>query len=101
MGEATGLLHTMQRAKEFNLVNMDFETDSKVVAECIYKWDDVSDFMAIIQEYCRHFLMTDLTNSYVKLIRRQANSVAHSLATEALCHISFQLHLNIPHCITF
>jgi len=45
-----------------------------------------------------HLLMTDLANSDVSFIRRQANSVAHSLAREALSNASFQLHLNIPHC---
>jgi len=38
---------------------MNFETDSKVVAESIYKGDAVLDFMAIIHD-CRHLLMTDL-----------------------------------------
>jgi len=37
MGEALGLLHVMQWLNELNLVNMDFETDSKVVAHSIYK----------------------------------------------------------------
>jgi len=32
MGEAIRLLHVMQWANDLNLVNMDFETDSKVVA---------------------------------------------------------------------
>lgn len=35
MGKAIGLLHAMQWVKFFNLVNMDFETDSKVVANSI------------------------------------------------------------------
>jgi len=49
----------MRWAKDLNLVNMNFETDSKVVAESIYKGDAVLDFMAIIHD-CRHLLMTDL-----------------------------------------
>ncbi|XP_024630813.1 uncharacterized protein [Medicago truncatula] len=99
MGEAIGLLQAMQWAKELNMVSMDFETDSKIVADSVYKGNGVSDFMAIIQD-CRHLLMTDLVNSDVSFIRRQANGVAHSLAREALSHASFHLHLNIPHCIT-
>jgi len=43
--------------------------------------------------------MTDLANSDLKFIRRQANSVAHNLAREALNHASFYYHLNILHCI--
>ena len=67
---------------------MDFETDSKVVVDSIYKGDGVSDFMAIIHD-CRHLLMTNLANSDVKFIRRQTNNVAHSLAMEMLvsCYI--------------
>ena len=57
--QAIGLLHVMRWAKDLNLVNMNFETDSKVVAESIYKGDAVLDFMAIIHD-CRHLLMTDL-----------------------------------------
>jgi len=44
--------------------------------------------------------MTKLMDSDVKFIRRQANGVAHSLANDAICHASFQFHLNTPHCIT-
>ena len=76
---------------------MDFETDSKVVTDSIYKGYGVSDFMAIIHD-CIHLLTTGLTSSNIKLIKRQANNVALTLAKEALHHASFQLHLNIPHC---
>jgi len=62
MGEATGLLHAMQWVKNLNLVNMDFETDSRVVANTIYKGHGVSNFMTVIHD-CRHLLMTDLVNS--------------------------------------
>jgi len=64
--------------------------DSKVVADSIYKGDDVSDFMAIIPD-CRHLLLNDISNSDVKFIRRQANCVSHSLAREALNHVSFHV----------
>jgi len=84
--------------KDLNLENMDFETDSKVVVDSIYKGDGVYDFMAIIHD-CRHLLMTDSLNSDMKFVRRQTNNVAHSLARKALHHASFQFHLNIPHCI--
>jgi len=99
MGEAIGLLQAMQWAKELNMVSMDFETDSKIMADSIYKGEGISDFMAIIHD-CRYLLMTDLMNSDVSFIRRQANGVAHNLAMEALTHASLQVHLNIPHCIT-
>ena len=90
MGKALGLLHAMQWVIELNLVNMDFGTYSKVVAYSIYKGDGVFDFMTIIHD-SRHLLMTELTNSDVKFIRRQSNGVAHSLAKDALCHASFPI----------
>jgi len=99
MGKALGLLQAVQWAKELDMISMDFETDPKIVADNIYKGVGASDFMAIIQD-CRHLLATDLVNSNVSFIRRQANGVAHSLAREALSHASFQLFLNSPHCIT-
>jgi len=80
MGEAMGLLAALQWVKVLNMVHMDFETDSKVVADSIYGNEGVSDFMTIIND-CRHLLSTDLVNSDVKFIRRQANGVAHSLTT--------------------
>jgi len=55
MGEVLRLLSAMKWVIELNLVNMNFETDSKVVADSIYGKDDVSDFMAIIND-CRHLL---------------------------------------------
>jgi len=57
---------------------MDFEADPKVVADSIYGKDNVSDYMAIIND-CRHLFGTDLTNSDVKFIRRQVNGVVHSI----------------------
>jgi len=60
MGKVLGLLSPMQWVKDLNLVNIDFEMDSKVVADSIYGKDDVSNFMTIIND-CRHSLETDLT----------------------------------------
>jgi len=74
MGEAIGLLDAMQWVKELNMVHMDFETGSKTVADSIYGKDGVSDFMAIIND-CRHLLSTDLVNSYVSFIMRQASTI--------------------------
>ena len=81
------------------MVHMDFETDTKIVADSIYEKDGVSDFMAIIND-CRHLLGTDLVNSNVSFIRWQANGAAHSLAKEALYNASLHVHLNTPHCIS-
>jgi len=69
MGEALGRLSAMKWVIELNLINMDFKTDSKVVVDCIYGKNGVSDFMAIIND-CRQLLGSELTKSYVKFIRR-------------------------------
>jgi len=82
MGEAIGLSDAMQWAKEPNLVHMNFETDSKAMADNIYGKEDVSDFMTIIDD-CKHLLNTDLANSYVKFIMRQVGGVVYSLAKKA------------------
>ena len=48
LGEALGLLFAMQWVRDRYLVNMDFETYSKLVADSIYNNSDgVSDFIAI------------------------------------------------------
>jgi len=57
---------------------MDFETNSKIVADSVYDKDGVSNFMAIISD-CRHLLSSNLVNSDVSFIRRQAYSVTHGV----------------------
>jgi len=70
-----------------------------MVVDNIYgKKMGVSDFSAIINE-CSRLLCTDLTNTYVKFIRRQANKMAHSLTREAPSEASFCIFYNIPTCI--
>jgi len=72
IGEAIGLLKAMEWVRDLHLWNMDFEVDSKTVVNNIYgKQIGVSDFSAIIT-HCVHLLCTDLINSHVKFIRRQA-----------------------------
>jgi ribonuclease HI len=98
-GEALGLLTALRWVKDLQLWNMDFEVDSKTVVDSIYgKQMGVSDFNAIINDCC-HLLCTDLMNSDVKFIRRQANEAAHSLAREAPSEASFHIFYNIPTCI--
>ena len=97
IGKALGLLSAMKWVIELNLINMDFETNSKVVADSIYGKVDVSDFMTI--DY-RQLLGFELTNSDVKFIMRQANDVADSLAKEAPRNASIHIYHNTPHCIS-
>lgn len=59
-------------------IDVDFEVDSKTVADNIYRTQSgVSEFSVLISK-CIHLLGTDLMNSNVKFISRQANGVAHS-----------------------
>jgi len=98
-GDALGLLTAMQWVKDLQLYNMDFEVDSKMVVDSIYgKQLGVSNFSVTIKD-CIHLLCTDLVNSDVKFIRRQANEVAHSLAREAPSIASFHILYYIPSCI--
>jgi ribonuclease HI len=100
MGEALGLLSALQWVRDLQLLNMDFETDSKTVVDSIYgNKQGVSDFNAIINE-CRDLLSSDLATSDVRFIRRQANEVAHSLARVAPCHASFCIFIRIPSLIS-
>jgi len=58
IGEALGLLTTMQLVRELQLQNMDFEADSKIVVDNIYgKRNGISDFGAIIGK-CRQLPIT-------------------------------------------
>ncbi len=99
IGEAIRLLKAMEWVRDLHLWNMDFEVDSKTVVDNIYgKQIGVSDFSAVIM-HCVHLLCTDLMNSHVKFIRRQANEVAHSLAQAALSEASFRTYSHIPTCI--
>jgi ribonuclease HI len=98
-GEALGLLQAMEWVKDLRLVNMDFEVDSKTVADNIYiTQSGVSEFSVLISK-CIHLLGTDLMNSDVKLIRRQPNRVAHSLVKAALSEASLCIHYKFLSCI--
>jgi len=99
MGEVLGLLSALQWVRDLQLLNMDFETDSKTVVDSIYRnKQGVSDFNAIINE-CKDLLSSDLATFDVRFIRRQANEAAHSLAWEAPRYASLCIFIRIPSCI--
>jgi len=78
VGEALGLLKAMEWVRDLHLWNMDFEVDSKTVVDIVYgRNEGVSKFSEITNS-CTRLLCTDLMNSHVKFVRRQANEVAHS-----------------------
>ncbi|GAU39501.1 hypothetical protein TSUD_68650 [Trifolium subterraneum] len=96
IGEAMGLLRALKWIDELQLHNTDVEVDCKRVVDGLNSKRNInSDFGAILSD-CRSLLATNLVNSNVKFIRRQANEVAHSLARVATSSASFQNFIDIP-----
>ncbi|XP_039687155.1 uncharacterized protein [Medicago truncatula] len=73
VGEALALNHAIRWIHELQLSNVDFEVDSKRVADYFNKGrGDVTEFGSIMDSsssFCNGYL----TNSHVEFIRRQAN----------------------------
>jgi len=92
IGEALGLYHAIRWIHELQFTNVDFEVDSKRVADYfnINGRGDVTEFGSIMESSI-YFLNNHLTNSHVEFIRRQANEVAHNLAKAATSSTSFQV----------
>ncbi|XP_024640514.1 uncharacterized protein [Medicago truncatula] len=95
-----GLYHAIRWIHELQLENVDFEVDSKRVADYFNKGSgDVTEFGSIMDSSI-HFCRSFLTNSHVEFTRRQANEVAHTLAKAATSSSSFRIFDEIPTCIT-
>jgi len=75
IGEALGLYHATWWINELQLTNVDFEVDSKIVADYVNKVrEDNTEFGSIMDntiQFCNIFL----TNSHVEFIRRQSNEI--------------------------
>lgn len=100
IGEALGLYHAIRWINELQLTNVDFEVDSKTIADYFNKGrGDDTEFGSIMDQSIQ-FCNTFLTNSHVEFIRRQANEVAHELAKAATLLPSFHIFDEIPTCIT-
>ncbi|XP_039685106.1 uncharacterized protein [Medicago truncatula] len=96
VGEALALHHAIRWIHEIQLFNVDFEVDSKRVADYFNNGrGDVTEFGSIMDSSVQ-FRNTFLTNSHVEFIRRQANEVAHALAKAATSSTSFQVFDDIP-----
>jgi hypothetical protein len=73
------------------LILIDFEVDSKRVADYFNQGNgDITEF-GIIMDSNRHYCSLFLPNSHVEFTRRQANGVAHELANTALSEDSFRI----------
>jgi ribonuclease HI len=98
-GEALGLYHAMRWISDLQLSNVDFEVDSKRVADYFNRGNgDITEF-GVITDSNIQFCSLQLTNSQVEFIRRQANVVAHELAQAATSSSSFRTYIEIPDCI--
>ncbi|GAU35307.1 hypothetical protein TSUD_389320 [Trifolium subterraneum] len=97
-GEAWTLLLAMEEARHRGLDRVQFESDSKVLVEAIHmKRRGNSEFLSIVHDIIS--FMSSFLNFEVKFVRRQANSVAHTLAMAANSWSSFHRFENIPLCI--
>ncbi|GAU21899.1 hypothetical protein TSUD_33960 [Trifolium subterraneum] len=97
-GEAWTLLLAMEEARHRGLDRVQFESDSKVLVEAIHmKRRGNSEFLSIVHDIIS--FMSSFLNFEVKFVRRQENSVAHTLARAANSWSSFHRFENIPLCI--
>ena len=99
VGEALGLFYAIQWVRELRLQNVDFEVDSKRVAYYFNRSNrDITVFGNIMDSNI-HYCLSNLENSHVEFIRRQANAVAHELAKASTSLTSFCIFDDIPTCI--
>ncbi|GAU40306.1 hypothetical protein TSUD_362860 [Trifolium subterraneum] len=97
-GEAWTLLHAMKEAIHRGFGRVQFESDSKLLVDAIHsRRSGNSEFNLIVNDII--LFMSSYVNFEVKFIRRQANSVAHTLARAANSWASFHRFEIIPQCI--
>ncbi|GAU43015.1 hypothetical protein TSUD_28340 [Trifolium subterraneum] len=97
-GEAWTLLLAMEETRYRGFDRVQFESDSKVLVEAIHmKRRGNSEFLSIVHDIIS--FMSSFLNFEVKFVRRQANSVAHTLARAANSWSIFHRFENIPLCI--
>ncbi|GAU33253.1 hypothetical protein TSUD_333760 [Trifolium subterraneum] len=97
-GEAWALLSAMEEARYRGLDRVQFQSDSKVLIEVIHmKRRGNSEFLSIVHDILN--LMSSFINFEVKIVRRQANLVAHTLARVTNSWANFHRFENIPFCI--
>ncbi|GAU50754.1 hypothetical protein TSUD_272690 [Trifolium subterraneum] len=94
-GEAWALLLAMEEARHRGLNRVQFESDSKVLIEAIHmKRRGNSEFLSIVHDILS--IMSSFLNFEVKFVRRQANSVAHTLARASNSWSNFHRFEIIP-----
>lgn len=78
--------------------NVHFEVDSKGVVDELFSTRENFTEFGVIVDHCKS-LISSFTNFSTKLIRKQANKVAHSLARAAVLYASSQCFHIAPSCI--
>ncbi|PNX82760.1 ribonuclease H, partial [Trifolium pratense] len=101
-GEAWALLLAMKEASHRGFGRVQFECGLKVLVDAIHMMHrDNSKFLSIVQDIV--IFMSSFLNFEVKFVRRQENSVAHTLARAANSWASFHrfeiIHLCIEHLL--
>ncbi|CAJ2632579.1 unnamed protein product [Trifolium pratense] len=99
IGEAMGLLSALKWIEELHFYDTGVEVDCKRVVGGLYSKRNFNSDFGVILSDCKVLLATNLVNSNVKFIRRQANEVAHSFARMVTSLASFHNFLDIPTCI--
>jgi len=85
------LHHAIQWIHKLQLIKVDFEVDSKKVADYFNRGGrDITEF-GFILDNCIQFCNSCLRNSHVEFIRRQANIIAHELAKTATFNLRFRI----------
>jgi len=99
LAKAVGLHTALQWVVDLHYAHVDFVLDSKYVVEHFSSnLVDSSELGCIIQA-CRQLFDCNFQNSDVEFNRRQANEVAHELATIAPSHASSHVYDDVPSCI--
>jgi ribonuclease HI len=97
-GEALAIKEAMCEIIQRGFTQVIFESDSKVVVDAIHSRNvGVSEFCSIISSIQSLLLL--YPNFEVKFVKRQANSVAHTLARAAYSKTSRYIYDLIPPCI--
>ncbi|CAJ2652144.1 unnamed protein product [Trifolium pratense] len=97
-GETWALLLAMKEANHRGFNQVQFESDSNVLVDVIHmRHRGNYEFFSIVQDIV--IFMSSFLNFEVKFVRRQANSVAHTLARATNSWASFHRFEIIPLCI--
>jgi hypothetical protein len=98
-GEAIALFEALKAMQLRNIHQVQFETDSKNVADAIlHQHSGYSEFNLLVGHISN--LLLSNANFSVKFIKRQANMVAHTLARAVISWSSRCTFETLPLCIT-